>query len=101
MGRRLMEYSQGLMAQLAFGDEMLLLWVAIAIGVLFIGLLVLDRVTGGGRRRHHHREPETLGAKLRKPFTQMWDLQADLRQMFRERSRRRHGRGRRPPAGLR
>lgn len=97
MCSEIMVYNEGLMAELHFSGETVLLWLAIALGVLFLGLLVLDRATRRRRRRRHRHEPETLGRKLRRPFSRMRALQGDLKQMFRERSQRDRGRGPRPP----
>ncbi len=94
-----MHYTKGMMAQMTFGGDRVLLSFAIFLGVLFIVLLVLDRKMRRGGRRRRRREPETLGQKLRKPFTNMRALHGELKRTFQERSRRHHGRGRRPPQG--
>ncbi|HSA10251.1 MAG TPA: hypothetical protein P5205_07750 [Candidatus Paceibacterota bacterium] len=98
-----MHENQYLVGQLSFSGETVALWVAVAIAVLFLAVLVLDRATRRRqrRRRRYRREPETIGGKLRKPFGSARAIYDELRKMFRDRSRRRRGRGRRPPAALR
>jgi hypothetical protein len=92
-----MLYTGSLMAELDFSGETVLLCLALFLAVVFLGLLVLDRVARRRRRRRHGREPETLGARLRKPFKQIQALRGEMRHMFRERAHRKRGRGRRPP----
>jgi hypothetical protein len=66
-----------------------LLWVAIGLAVLFIGLLIYDQVR---RRRPRHRrlgEPRPgFRAALRRPFQQAKRLREELRSLARERARR-------------
>jgi hypothetical protein len=92
-----MQCTESLMAELLFSGETVLLCLAVLLAVVFLGVLVLDRLTRGRRRRRHRREPEGAGGRARKPFSRLGTLWGELKEMFHERSRRRRGRGRRPP----
>jgi hypothetical protein len=96
-----MRCTEGFTAEILFSGDTLLLWVAVALAVLFLGVLVLDRVTRGKRRRRHPRRHENFGERLRNSFEQARALKGELKRMLQERARRRRGRGRRPPGGLR
>ena len=57
-----------------FSNPMAILYIAIALGALFLCLIALDLILGSGSKRHGHRQrppPETLGQKLLKPFKQV------------------------------
>jgi hypothetical protein len=70
------------------GTEMVLLWLAISLAVLFIGVLIFDQF----RRRKRGRRPGEprggLRAALRRTFRQLKILRQDLKAMALERSRR-------------
>lgn len=96
-----MRNREGLMAELLLTDGTVVLWLALALAVIFLALLVLDRVVRSKRRRrgsHHHARRRKASGDL---FSRMRALQGEFKQLYRELSRRKRGRGRRPPGTLR
>ena len=80
------------------GNGTLLLWLAAALAVVFLGLLVLDLIKRRRRARHHRRsEPKSLRARLLKPVHRAQAFRSDLEQILDERSRRNDRHSRRPP----
>jgi beta-lactamase regulating signal transducer with metallopeptidase domain len=77
--------------------ETLLLWVAVGLAVVFLGLLAIDFFK---RRRKSHRrrrnEPKSLREKLLTPVHRAQALRNDLEQILNKRSHRKD-RYRRPP----
>ena len=80
-----------------FSNEMLLLWLALALAVVFLGLLVYDFLRRRKHRRRQRCEPESLRAKLLKPLRRAQAVQSDLREVLRERARRNQRDRREPP----
>ena len=80
-----------------FSSETLLLWIAVGIAVVFLGLLVYDFVRRRKHRRRQRSEPESLRARLLKPLRRAQAFQSDLRKMLQERSRRNQRDRREPP----
>ena len=80
------------------GQETLLLWLAVGLAIVFLGLLAFDLIRRRRRARRHRRsEPEGLRAKLLKPVHRAQTLQTDLEQMLHERSRHKRRHERKPP----
>jgi uncharacterized iron-regulated membrane protein len=78
-------------------SETFLLWLAVGLAVVFLGLLAFDLYKRRRRlHRRHRREPEALRAKLLKPVLRAQALQSDLKQMLHDRARHKH-RERPPP----
>jgi hypothetical protein len=81
-----------------FSNEALLLWVAILLAVVFIGLLAFDLIKRRRRASRRRRsEPEGLRAKLLKPIHRAQALQSDVQEMLHERARRKRREERPPP----
>jgi hypothetical protein len=80
-----------------FSSETLLLWVAVGLAIIFLGLLVFDLLRRRRPRRRRRREPEKLGPTLLKPFTRLRAFQAEVKKVLRHRSRRRLDDRPRPP----
>jgi peptidoglycan/LPS O-acetylase OafA/YrhL len=80
-----------------FSSETLLLWIAVGIAVVFLGLLVYDFVRRRKHRRRHRGEPESLRAKLLKRLRRAQAFKGDLEQILQERSRRNQRDRREPP----
>jgi hypothetical protein len=78
-------------------NEALLLWIAIGLAVVFLGLLAFDLIKRRRRARHFRRgEPKGLRAKLLTPVHRAKAIRNDLEQILHERSHRK-GRHPRPP----
>ena len=80
-----------------FSNEMLLLWLAIGLAVVFVGLLVYDHLRRRKRTYRPRSKPEGLRAKLLKPAHRARAFQSDLEQLLQERSRRNERDRREPP----
>ena len=80
-----------------FSSETLLLWIAVGIAVVFLGLLVYDFVRRRKHRRRYRGEPESLRAKLLKRLRRAQAFKGDLEQILQERSRRNQRDRREPP----
>jgi hypothetical protein len=78
--------------------EVLFLWLAIALAVLFVGLLVVDQLRRRRRKRRHQRERESSGAKAG-PFG-LLAFGREVKHLLQERSRRRARANRRRPPGI-
>ena len=93
-----MRCTDGLMAILSFSGETVLLCLAVALALLFLAVLVLDRLKHGKRKRRRLHgsggRRETSGNFV----SNMRLLQGELKKMLQERSQRkyRHGRRRHP-----
>jgi heme exporter protein D len=86
------------LAQAAFEVEKVLLWLAIGITTVFLGLLVFDLLRRRRRARRRRRsEPEPLRDRLFKPILHARTFYSDLESMLRERSRRQRRHRRHPP----
>ena len=98
-----MRYSEGMMAELTFTGETVLLWVAVALAVVFLGLLVLDRLTRGKRKRRSVFDPPGQGERNGNLVSRLRALRDELARVRAQRSqgRRRRGRRRRSASGLR
>ena len=80
-----------------FSNEMLLLWIAVGLAVVFVALLVYDHMRRRKRGRFQRSKPEGMRAKLLKPARRARAFQSDLEQMLQERSRRNERDRREPP----
>jgi len=93
-----MQDDDNLPSALISNNETLLLWIAVGLAVVFLGLLAFDFIKRRRRTRHHRRsEPKGLRAKLLEPIHRAQALQSDLEQMLHERSRHKDRGPRRPP----
>ena len=78
--------------------ETLLLWFAVAVALLFLGLLAYDLIRRRRRTSRQRRsQPEGWRQKLLKPFHRAQGLRRDLAQVLRERARRKRGQLPPPP----
>jgi uncharacterized iron-regulated membrane protein len=73
-------------------SEILLLWVAVGLAVVFLGLLAIDFFK---RRRKSHRrrrnKPKSLREILLTPIHRAQAFRSDLERMLHKRSRHKHG----------
>jgi cytochrome c biogenesis protein ResB len=77
-------------------NEKVLLWLAVGLAVVFVGLLVVDLIRRRKRERRWRRsEPKGLRARLLEPFHRAQAFKSDLERLLHERSRRHD---RKPPA---
>jgi hypothetical protein len=81
-----------------FSSGTVLLWVAVGLAVVFLGILFYDLVRRRQRRRHHRREPEGPAEKLVKPFRRVRAFQIDLWKALHHRARQARARRDEPPA---
>jgi heme exporter protein D len=84
-----MQDNENAPVQLVFSNETLLLWFAVGLAVVFLGLLAFDLIRR--HRRSGRRQRSGSGgvrATLFKPVQSMRELRDGLEQMARERDRR-------------
>ena len=75
-----------------FSNPVTLLWVAVVLGILFVGLLFFDYLFRRNRVHHSRRlrpPPESLGKKLLKPFRLVREAAKLLLETAHRRARRR------------
>src|ERR1017187_3200972 len=86
-GSNTMQDSSDQPGTLNFSGETLLLWVAVGLAVIFLGLLAFDLIRRRRRERHlRRRERKGLRETLLKPVHQAQALKGDLEQMLQERA---------------
>jgi hypothetical protein len=78
-------------------SEKVLLGMAIAIALIFVGLLVRDLLRRRRRTRRRHFDHESGRPHHRGVFEQMRLLQREIKQMLRDRAQRKAGHRHRPP----
>ena len=80
------------------GTEMVVLWVAIGLAVLFIGALVYDQIRRRKRTWRPGEPREGFRAALGRPFQRIRMLRQELKTLAGERSRRKQRAERKPPS---
>ena len=92
-----MEADADLAGTFTLGSEIVLLFVAVGIAVIFLCYLVYDIARRRKRRARHQRESEGLRTRLLKPYHRARTIQGELGEMLHERSRRKERDRRKPP----
>jgi hypothetical protein len=80
------EFSQ--LGRLIQQNESILLWVAILIGVLFLGLVAFDAIQRWRSDNRYSDEPVTLRRAFMRPFRRAAELRAALKTLRRQRAER-------------
>ena len=84
-----MQDNENAPASLVFSNETILLWFAIGLAVVFLGLLAFDLLKRRRRSRHRRRSGSGgVRATLLKPVQRAKELHDDWEQMARKRARR-------------
>ena len=69
-------------------NPMILMWVAIGLGLLFMGVMILDYLKRKRRHRHHHRRHHTgLKRALTRPFRRVQEFWQAIKELRRQRAR--------------
>ena len=93
-----MDDDDNLSAGPILGNETLLLWVAVGLAIVFLGLLAFDLIKRRKRDRWRRRHgPKGLRAKLLGPVHRAQALRSDLEQLLHERSHHKDREPRPPP----
>jgi type VI protein secretion system component VasK len=92
-----MRANELLAGELTLTGEGLFLVVAIALAIIFVGLLVLDLVKRRRRKRRHRRSGQHSEESQAGLLDQMRDVQAELKRVLHQRSSRQERRHRRRP----
>ena len=66
----------------------ILMWVAIGIGVLFVGVMIFDYLKRKRRHHHHRRHHKGLGRALTRPFRRVQEFWLAMKDLRRQRARR-------------
>ena len=78
-------------------SEKLLLWIAVGVAVVFLGLLAFDLIKRRRKSRRRRSEPKGLREKLFAPVHRAQAFRNDLEQIIEDRSRRKKRRRHRTP----
>ena len=98
-----MQDSEDVPANVALGNEAMLLWLVAGLALVFLGVLIFDLFRRRGRahrKRTRHRQPnerQGVWKILFKPVQGVKDLRNDLEEMLHKRSRRKRRRRHPPP----
>ena len=97
MGGSYMQNSDNLPSVSLTSSEALLLWVAMGLAVVFLGLLAFDLFKRRRKSRRRRSDPKGLREKLLTPIHRAQAFRNDLERMLRKRSRHKDGHRSLPP----
>jgi hypothetical protein len=84
-----MDEAEELARLIGMSGTKILLWIAIGLGLVFIGVLIFDHLRRKRRRHRYRTRPKGLGRTLTKPFRRVRAFWHALKELRRQRVRRR------------